>query len=215
MNPLLVYLIEVVPALFVIINPIGAALIFVSMTGDDSDIELKQKSRRVSVAVFLSLIIFMFLGHFIFKMFGITLPAFRIAGGILLFGMGMSMIRGQHPKSKITEKERFEVQSKEDITIIPMAIPVLSGPGAMATVMMYKENAHNITEIMILIGAIFFSSLMTYYIFKSSHKLVQRFGKTAFRIITRIMGMLVTTIAVQFVLSGATNVVLDLWGQLN
>jgi multiple antibiotic resistance protein len=148
----------------------------------------------------------MFLGQLIFGLFGITLNAFRIAGGILLFGMGMSMIRGQHPQSKITEKERVEVVEQEDIAIIPMGIPVLSGPASIATVMVYRTNAKESYEIVTLMLSVLMAGLITYFVLKSAHILVQRFGKTALRIISRIMGLLVVSMAVQFVSSGVIGV---------
>lgn len=200
------YIMEVFPAIIVILNPFGAALIFVSMTMTDSDAELIIKSRRTAVTVVVTLLAFMFLGHLIFDFFSITLNAFRIAGGILLFGMGMSMMRGQHPQSRITDKERAELVDQEDISIIPMGIPVLSGPGAIATIMVFRSNAEQNIEIGILILAIVLGGLLSYYVLKYSHRMVNRFGKTALRIISRIMGLLVVTMAVQFIIAGVTTV---------
>ena len=198
------YAVEILPAVLVILNPFGAALIFVSLTMGDSRAELMAKSRRTSLTMVLTLLIFMFLGQLIFNLFGITLDAFRIGGGILLFGMGMSMMSGQHPQSKITEKERVEVVDQEDISIIPMGIPVLSGPGSIATIMVYRSNATQNYEIATLIFAILFAGLITFFILTYAHIMVKRFGKTALRIISRIMGLLVVTLAVQFIISGVT-----------
>ncbi len=200
------YFIEVLPAVIVILNPFGAALIFVSLTMGDERSELIQKSRRTAMTVVITLFVFMFLGQLIFELFHITLTAFRIAGGILLFGMGMSMIRGQHPQSKITEKERMEVIEGEDISIIPMGIPVLSGPASIATIMVYRSNAEQGYEIAVLMISVVLAGLISYYILKYSHILVNRFGKTSLRIISRIMGLMVVTMAVQFVISGVTKV---------
>lgn len=201
------YALEVFPAMVVILNPFGAALIFVSMTLQDSPAELISKSRRTAITVMATLFVFMFLGQLIFDFFNITLNAFRIAGGILLFGMGMSMIRGQHPQSRITEKERAEVVlDQDDISIIPMGIPVLSGPGAIATVMVFRSNAQQNYEIAMLAISVILGGIMSYYVLKYSHRMVNRFGKTALRIISRIMGLLVVTMAVQFIIAGVTAV---------
>jgi multiple antibiotic resistance protein len=200
------YLLRIVPAILVILNPFGAALIFVSLTAGDEPRELGVKAERTAFATAVTLIVFMFLGRFIFQLFHVTLDAFRIAGGVLIFGVGMSMIRGQHPKAKITEKERYEVIEREDITIIPMAIPVLSGPGAIATVMVFRANAQTWQQLVALIGAVLFASLATFFVLRYSHELVRRFGKTSLRIITRIMGLLVVTLSVQFIISGTENV---------
>ncbi|NQV30824.1 MAG: MarC family protein [Candidatus Marinimicrobia bacterium] len=202
------YIIEVLPAVIVILNPFGGALIFVSLTMGDNRSELINKSRRTALTVIMTLLIFMFLGHLIFEMFNITLNAFRIAGGILLFGMGMSMIRGQHHQSKITEKERAEVVDQEDISIIPMGIPVLSGPGSIATIMVFRSNVTENFEIAILVFSILFAGLITYYVLKYSHIMVNRFGKTVLRIISRIMGLLVVTMAVQFIVSGVIAIMI-------
>ncbi len=205
---ILSYIIEVLPAVIVILNPFGGALIFVSLTLGEDRNELIIKSRRAALTVIVTLLAFMFLGHLIFEMFNITLNAFRIAGGILLFGMGMSMIRGQHHQSKITEKERAEVADREDISIIPMGIPVLSGPGSIATIMVFRSTATQNTEIAILVFSILFAGLITYYVLKYSHIMVNRFGKTALRIISRIMGLLVVTMAVQFIVSGVIAIMI-------
>ncbi len=203
---ILKYIIEVLPAVIVILNPFGGALIFVSMTQDDTREELALQSKRTALTVVITLFVFMFLGQVIFHLFSITLNAFSIAGGILLFGMGMSMIKGQHPKSKITEKERAEVVDQEDISIIPMGIPVLAGPGSIATIMVYRSNAVQNYQIVTLSLAVLIAGILVYYVLKYSHILVERFGKTALRIISRIMGILVVTMAVQFIISGVTQI---------
>jgi len=203
---ILKYIIEVLPAVIVILNPFGGAFIFVSMTQDDTREELALQSKRTALTVIITLFVFMFLGQLIFHLFSITLNAFSIAGGILLFGMGMSMIKGQHPKSKITEKERAEVVDQEDISIIPMGIPVLAGPGSIATIMVYRSNAEQNYQIVTLSLAILIAGILVYYVLKYSHILVERFGKTALRIISRIMGILVVTMAVQFIISGVTQI---------
>lgn len=206
MMEVLGYIVEVLPAIIVILNPFGAALIFVSLTVGDSRAELMTKSRRTALTVVITLFVFMFLGQLIFNLFGITLDAFRIAGGILLFGMGMSMIKGKHPQSKITDKERAEVVDQEDISIIPMGIPVLSGPGSIATLMVFRSRAEHSYEIATLFISVLLAGILTYYVLKYSHILVNKFGKTALRIISRIMGLLVVTMAVQFVASGVTAI---------
>jgi len=200
------YILEVFPAVIVILNPFGAALIFVSLTQDDDRSELSKKSRRTALTVIITLFVFMFLGQLIFDLYHITLNAFQIAGGILLFGMGMSMIRGKHPQSKITDKERAEVVDQEDISIIPMGIPVLSGPGSIATIMVYRSEANMNFQIIALILAILVGGVIVFYTLKYSHVMVDRFGKTALRIISRIMGLLVVTMAVQFIISGVISV---------
>ncbi|HCW75906.1 MAG TPA: hypothetical protein DHU63_05130 [Candidatus Marinimicrobia bacterium] len=202
--------IESLIGLVVILNPFGAALLFVSLTQGESDEEQKKLAKRTTFAVIVTLILFMFLGQLIFSLFSITLDAFRIAGGILLFGMGMAMLRGQHPKSRITEKERAEVIEREDISIIPMAIPILSGPGAIATAMVYRANVNSWLQIAILTLAVILAALFSGFILRNAHKMVDRFGKTALRIVTRIMGLIATTIAVQFIITGIKGILGEL-----
>ena len=207
---ILLFSMESLIGLVVILNPFGAALLFVSLTQGETDDEQKNLAKRTTLAVIITLILFMFLGQVIFSLFSITLNAFRIAGGILLFGMGMAMLRGQHPKSRITEKERAEVVEREDISIIPMAIPILSGPGAIATAMVYRANATSWQQIVIVTLAVIIAALVSGFILRWAHVLVNRFGKTSLRIVTRIMGLIVTTIAVQFIITGVKNVIVDL-----
>jgi len=211
---ILKYVLEIVPAVIVILNPFGAALIFVSLTQDDTTPELMRKVRRTTLTVIITLLVFMFLGQLIFALYHITLDAFQIAGGILLMGMGMSMIRGQHPRSKITEKERAEVVDQDDISIIPMGIPVLAGPGAIATIMVYRSNVTQSYQVGILVLSILFSGLVVYLTLKYAHRMVNRFGKTSLRIISRIMGLLVVTMAIQFIISGVSAVMIKVFSGL-
>jgi len=200
------YFMEVFSAVIVILNPFGAALIFVSLTAGDTRKDLIKKSRRTALTVIITLFTFMFVGQFIFDLYQITLDAFRIAGGVLLFGMGLSMIQGQHPQSKITDKERAEVVDQDDISIIPMGIPVLSGPASIAAMMVYRSEAEQTSEIVMLITAVLVAGIIVFFTLKYAHIMVNRFGKTTLRIISRIMGLLVVTMAVQFIISGMTAV---------
>ncbi len=145
------------------------------------------------------------IGGFMFQFFGITLPALKIAGGFLLFFVGMDMINARESRVKATEEEREEGALKEDIAIFPLGIPLLSGPGSMVTVFILQERAHSVVEQ----GTIFLSIALTmglsYLILNQATRLARVFGATGMNVMSRIMGLILTAIAVQFVLNGLTE----------
>jgi multiple antibiotic resistance protein len=141
-------------------------------------------------------------GSFIFSFFGITIPAFKVAGGILLFGVAFDMLRAKPSATKTTQEERSEAESKEDVGLIPMGIPLLSGPGAMATATVLAGKAHSWTDRIGLHLAILAVSVITLLVLRSSMLIGRVLGKTGLNVIGRIMGLILAALAIQFVLDG-------------
>jgi multiple antibiotic resistance protein len=193
-----------ISSILIIVNPLGATLIYASLTTT-----LERPARTVIArdacryAVFILLLVAV-LGAWILQIFGISLEAFRIAGGILLFGIGMEMVYAKTSRTKLTATEKYESRDAEDIAVMPIAIPMIAGPGAITTTIVLMNEAIALT--LLAVGMVFFaivlSIVITYYMMKNSDYIMSKVGQREYRAINRLMGMLLIAIAVQFVLTG-------------
>ncbi|MFA6224999.1 MAG: MarC family protein [Methanoregula sp.] len=153
---------------------------------------------------FLILLIVALIGTWILQLFGITLEAFRITGGILLFGIGMEMIYAKTSRTKLTATEKYESRDTEDISIMPLAIPMIAGPGAITTTIVLMDEATTMTPVAIgiVLVSIAISIVLTCYMMRNSDYILTKIGQREYRAINRLMGMLLIAIAVQFVING-------------
>ncbi|WP_042701635.1 neutral amino acid NAAT transporter SnatA [Thermococcus sp. PK] len=189
--------------LFAVMNPIGAVPVFLSIAQHCRSYEgMRSLAKRTSVAVFMTLITFALLGEWIFKFFGSTIDAFAIAGGILLFRMALEMLSGSLSTIKITHEEEEEAVSLSEIAIIPLAIPLISGPGSITTVMIHMAKSSDYLGKIVVILAIFVASLSVYLVLMSAEKVQRKLGKVGIRLITRMMGLILASMAVQLVING-------------
>jgi len=194
-------------SVFILVNPLGATLIYVALTEDmeyPAKITVAKESCRIALLV---LLVFVLAGTWILTLFGITLEAFRIAGGILLFGIAMEMVYAKHSRTKMTATEKYESIDASDVAIMPMAIPMIAGPGAITTVVVLSNEAltHSIPAMGVVIGAVAVTILITYLLLVNADTIVARIGQREYRVINRLMGILLMAIAVQFVLNGLSS----------
>jgi multiple antibiotic resistance protein len=190
-------------SLFSVINPIEAAPIFVAMTRGMEE-RRRTLALRASMAAALILGIFALTGGAIFAFFGITLPAFQIAGGILFTSLGLSTLREEdHADDRA---ERTAAPSREDPSIVPLGMPLIAGPGAISTVMVLVGQARDGGHRMALAVAIAANILLTLLFLLAAPALVRRIGPTGQRIVSKIMGLITAVIGVQFVLNGVETV---------
>jgi len=198
----IVYFVKIFVALFAIINPIGAVPIFVSLSqGRDYD-EVRRIPKRTAVAVCAVLMVSAFLGQRILAFFGVGIPAFRIGGGILILLIAIAMVRARQPRSKYTPHEATESAEKEDIAVVPLAIPLLAGPGAISTVILQEQHSPGSAYMLIMIGTILLIGAAIYLLFRIGAPLAKRLGRTGINIFTRIMGLMLAAMAVEFITSG-------------
>jgi multiple antibiotic resistance protein len=193
-----------ISSVLIIVNPLGATLIYVSLTtGLDQHARDNIVRDSCRFALFLLLFVAVF-GTWILQLFGITLEAFRIAGGILLFGIGMEMVYAKTSRTKLTATEKYESRDMEDIAIMPIAIPMIAGPGAITTSIVLMNEALILTPVAIgvVLFSIVLSIVITYYMMRNSDYIMSRIGQREYRAINRLMGMLLIAIAVQFVING-------------
>jgi multiple antibiotic resistance protein len=191
-------------SIIIVVNPLAATLIFVSLTGTmDRETKLKV-ARDSSEFALIILLIFTFLGGWILQLFGISIEAFRIAGGILLFGIGMDMVYAKTSRTQMTATEKYERQDADDIAIMPLAIPMIAGPGAITSVivLMNEATTMGIAAIAIVPLAAITAVGINYSMMRHSDIIVQRVGQREYRAVNRLRGMRLIAIAVQFIIIG-------------
>ncbi len=206
------YWLITISALFVIVNPLTTAFAFLSLMARASDATREAVARRSTLIATSIFVTFALLGGLIFKLFGITLEAFRIAGGIILFGIAMGMIRrGQDEGEEVAgEEPHGNGRLAQDVSVIPLAIPFISGPGSIATVMILTSQAPTGWHLILVFLAIGITTGACYLAMIYSRYLVRLLGETGKEIVTRLFGIILAVIAVQFVING----VLDIYGGL-
>jgi multiple antibiotic resistance protein len=193
-------------SIFFLVDPIAAIPTFLIMTADSDTRHRKHMARRAAWTCFVVLSSFSLAGTFIFKMFGITLPAFKIAGGLILLLIGMDMLQARRSPTKETPTETEEGSEKEDVGIIPLGIPMLAGPGSISTVMVLMGGARAWWFAIPIVMAIGATAASSYWILAAADRVRGYLGETGIRILTRMMGLLLTAIAIQFMLNGLTDI---------
>jgi multiple antibiotic resistance protein len=189
-------------SLFSIVDPFAAVPIFLGLAGDQDRRTQSLTALRASITCFVILSAFAAAGAFIFGFFGITMPAFKVAGGILLFAVGLEMMRARQSDTRSTTEERHEAASKEDVGLIPLGLPLLSGPGAIATVMVLVGKAGSTEQRFAVHLAILAVSVATFLVLRSAALFARLLGKTGINVIGRLMGLILAAVSVQFVLDG-------------
>lgn len=188
-------------ALFAIVDPFAAIPTFLAMTAQDSVEERQRMARTASMVCGAVMALFAALGQAIFKMFGITLPAFQIAGGLIMLLSALDMLRAKRSPLKETEEEKEEGISKHDIAITPLAIPMLSGPGAITTSIVLFGHAGTWTHKLIFFTCIGAAALATYVILAIAATGAKKISATVMNVMARLMGLMLAAIGIQFILS--------------
>lgn len=184
-----------------IVDPVAALPSYLVITQDETPVQRRATALRACVAMALLLIVFGFAGRWIFRAFGITLPAFRIAGGLILWFVAADMLRAQRSTQE-TPQELAEGQAKDDVALTPLAIPILAGPGAISTVMVLAGEARSVAHGAVVYGSVALTAVISYVTLRLGERLVAFLGRTGIRVVTRIMGLLLAAVATQFVVTG-------------
>lgn len=202
---LLAYSLLALSSLFVIVDPIAAVPTFLAMTPNDTAAARVRMARTACMTAALMLAGFGLVGEHLFRVLGITMPAFQIAGGIVLLMVAMDMLRARKSETRESPAETEEGASKADIAITPLAIPLLAGPGAFSTVLLLQSKADSVGKQIALYACVAAVCLASFVVFWLAAKQARRLSPIAMRITTRLMGLLLAAIAMQFVLSGLTG----------
>ncbi len=190
-------------SIFAIVDPIGVVPFFSVLTEDMTPREKADVISKSCIVATTTLGTFAVFGQWIFEAFGFTIPAFEIAGGVLLFAVAFEMLNGERPRTKMTERERQETLERENVGVVPLGIPLLAGPGAITTVMIYMT--HKVADPfdkMFIFAGILVAVLAAFFLLHYADRIFRRIGRTGTRAIGRIMGLLLAAIAVQFIING-------------
>ena len=182
---------------FTLTNPLGTMPVFLTMTHGMTD---KERQSVVKRATIITLMVFVFAGQFLFKFFGISTNGFRIAGGVIIFKIGFDMLQARYTPMKLKDEEIKTYA--DDISITPLAIPMLCGPGAIANAIVLMQDAHTIEMKSTLIGMIALIYFITFLILRASTRLVKILGETGNNVMMRLMGLILMVIAVECFVSG-------------
>ena len=197
-------------SIFAIVDPIGVVPFFSVLTEDMTPQQKRDVISKSCLVATTTLGVFAIFGQWIFEAFGFTIPAFEIAGGILLFAVAFEMMHGERPRTKMTEGEREETLEREDVGVIPLGIPLLAGPGAITTVMIYMSHpVGDPMDKMFIFAGILAAILTTFLFMHYADRIFHRIGRTGTKAVGRIMGLLLAAIAVQFVLNGVIQAYLQ------
>ena len=195
-------------SLFSVLNPIGTVPIFVGLTQDYDKKERSRVSLWTAIDVFLILIVSFFVGQYVLSFFGITINALRIAGGIIIASSGFGLMNSNFNKTRgINKKLENESQSRNDIALTPLAIPMLAGPGSISLLIAFYQEHHSINEIVWSSFAILAIAVTIYFILKSAHYLAKVLGGSGIIAISRIVGFLTIAIGIQYIISSVLSIV--------
>ena len=208
MEDLLPFALLCFTSFFTLTNPLGTMPVFLTMTNGMNDHERKAIVRRATIVSFITLMVFTFSGQFLFKFFGISSNGFRIAGGFIIFNIGFDMLQARYSNAKLKEEEVKTYA--DDISITPLAIPMLCGPGAIANAIMLMDDASTLSLKGTLIGIIALVYFITFLILQASTRLVRILGETGNNVMMRLMGLILMVIAVECFVSGLKPILIDI-----
>lgn len=182
--------------------------VFLTMTANDDTHTRNQIVRKASIYFVIILVVSFLVGGYIIKFFGISIDAMRIAGGLIILNSGFSLMGGDQAKSRAIDKRvKSEAIAKNDISLTPLAIPLLAGPGSISLLIGYSNHFDEWQQFLIVIMAILGTGISSYFILRISPRLVKNLGAAGINSITRIMGFIVVSVGVQYIINGVTSVV--------
>ena len=208
METIIPYALLCFTSFFTLTNPLGTMPVFLTMTNGLSDDERKRIIKRATITSFLILIGFTFCGQFLFKFFGISTNGFRIAAGIIILKIGYDMLQARYSNAKLKEDEIKAYAN--DISITPLSIPMLCGPGAIANGIILMSDASDWTLKATLVGVIGLVYILTYIILRLSTRLVRIIGETGNNVMMRLMGLILMVIAVECFVGGVKPILTDI-----
>lgn len=208
MNDALTFGLLCFTSFFTLINPLSTMPLFMTMTSELSVKERNHTAKKATLVALITIVIFALSGQLLFNFFGISVNSFRIVGGIIFFIMGMDMLQARIGKVKIKDSEVKTYIN--DISVTPLAIPMICGPGAITNSIVMMEDASTFTRKIVLFGSILLVLLITYLVFYSASRIIKIIGQTGINVMMRLMGLILMVIAVEFFFSGLKPIILDI-----
>ena len=206
MRDFLTFCLVAFSAIFFVVDPLAVLPIFLAMTANETPAQKRGTALRAAITCGITLTVFAAAGTLIFRFFGITLGAFKIAGGILLFLVALDMMQARPSRTRTTPEEEKEGIEKADVAIIPLAIPLLSGPGSIATVMVLMSRHAGFVYTIPVFASIFVTAVITWLMLRGAEWIERRLSKTFMNVVMRIMGLILAAISVEFVVAGIKDV---------
>jgi multiple antibiotic resistance protein len=205
--PLVRFSVLALSSIFFLVDPFAAIPSFLAITESADPARRKRMARKGAVTCFIVLTSFAVGGQLIFKLFGITLPAFEIAGGMILLLIGLDMLQAKRSPTQETHGDAEEATAKEDAGIVPLGIPMLAGPGAISSVMVLVGQAPSIWhwQMGAILGSIAITSLVSYWVLAGAGRVRRVMGETGIRVLVRVMGLLLVALAMQYFVNGLTD----------
>ena len=192
-------------SIFFLVDPFAALPTFLAVTAGSTSERQRRMAWKASLTALVVLSTFALVGQLIFKMFGITLPAFEIAGGIILLLIGLDMLEAKRSATQESSEEANEAAVKEDAGIVPLGVPMLAGPGSITSVMVLVGQAQNRWQMAAILVSIFVTAVICYLVLGNSDKVARGLGETGIRILVRVMGLLLVALAVQYFVNGMAD----------
>ena len=199
-------------ALLAIVNPIGAIPLFLSLTTNQNASDRNRTGLVAATTVLLVLGVSLFVGEAILHFFGITIASFRVAGGILILLIAISMMHARLSETKQTEEETHDAAEKDSIAVVPIGLPLLAGPGAISTVILFAHRGASLTHYVIGGAVILLLAVSIWISFLMAPTIGRFLGKTGINIITRIMGLVIAALGVEFITNGLKQLLPGLAG---
>jgi len=191
-----------------IVDPLGVSAIMLSLLSDSSSKEdISKIALKSTTTIIIAFFVVLLSGNFLLKLFGIEIDSLKVMGGIILLLMAIKMVNGYNESKNQTKEERVEAETHEDFSIIPLAIPITFGPGIFATILILRSQSEGIVSLVAFILSFLLVALCVYLAFRNSIYIKRYLGITGSKIITRLMGLIVGAIAVQFIISGISVLV--------
>lgn len=192
--------------LFALVNPVGIIPVFISMTSYQTAVARNKTNLTANLSVAIILLTSLYLGDSILQIFGISIDSFRIAGGILVVTIAMSMISGKLGEDKQNKQEKSETAIRESIGVVPLALPLMAGPGAISSTIVWGTRYHNLMHLIGFSVAIALFAFCCWGVFRIAPWLVRLLGQTGINVITRIMGLLLMALGIEFIVTGLKSI---------
>ncbi len=192
-------------SIFFLVDPFAAIPSFIAITAGVDPARRRRMAWKAAVTCFIVLVAFALAGQFIFSLFGIKLPAFEIAGGLILLLIGIDMMEARRSPTQESQAETEDAAAREDAGIVPLGIPMLAGPGAISSVMVLVGQAPNRWQMLAILASITITAAVSYFVLYGADRVRAILGETGIRILVRIMGLLLVALAMQFFVNGFTD----------
>lgn len=189
-------------ALLAIVNPVGTIPIFINLTSNQDKVIRSKNGSMASISMGIILLVVLFSGEAILRFFGISVGSFRVGGGILILLMAISMLNAKMSNVKQTKEEELDSAERDSVAVVPLGTPLLAGPGAISTVILYAQRYTSVAHYVYMFGVIVLLSCLTALLFRMAPTITRLLGKTGINIVTRLMGLIMAAMGVEFIANG-------------